>query len=186
MSKVESSRCLAGVKGELGLRRGGSSLALDMISSRSTFGQGLPSSLLLDSLISTIQMLDSTKELYHGTYIILPQIPLVGVDCRPHANQSESPAWLRQRPIDSMSANIYLVKKTDTHHQVLDPILGVKLDTNLIPQAGLPSIKTARLDASHVRHDLELGVKATAAVGATTASVDQIIVQDPDDEEDPR
>jgi hypothetical protein len=34
-----------------------------------------------------------------------------------------------------------------TYHEVIDSILGIKLDTNLVTKTGMSAIKTARLDA---------------------------------------
>lgn len=50
--------------------------------------------------------------------------------------------------------------------EVAHSILNVELNSNLVAQACRAAVERAGLDAGHVRHDLELGVQAGAAVAA--------------------
>lgn len=94
------------------------------------------------------------------------------------SSQSESPAWPPRRAVDVTSANASSGTHFATHHQVVNSVLGVELDTNLVPKAGVSSIETARLDASHIRHDLELGVQRATTVRAKPMLVDFATVSD--------
>lgn len=56
--------------------------------------------------------------------------------------------------------------------QIADAVLGVELDGDLVAQARGPAVQAARLDARHIRHDLELGVQRGAAAAAEEVLVD--------------
>lgn len=71
-----------------------------------------------------------------------------------------------------------LLLRTGTGREVADAVLCVKLDANLVAEAGRAAIEGAGLDAVGVGHDLEGRVQAGTAVAAEEVLVDLARVAD--------